>query len=69
MKKTNDQPVAGPIAAAVALGPLPGDARDLHERVVAQEAPGSPELKGALPYRIGVSVQRAADAERPRSCA
>jgi uncharacterized protein (UPF0548 family) len=37
-----------PIAAAVALGPLPGDARDLHERVVAQEASGPPEPEGAF---------------------
>jgi hypothetical protein len=36
------------IAQAVALSPQAGDNRDVHERVVAQEAPGPPEPSGAF---------------------
>jgi uncharacterized protein (UPF0548 family) len=35
-----------PIAEGVLAGPKPSDARDAHERVVAQEAPGPPEPDG-----------------------
>jgi hypothetical protein len=40
--------VSRPITPAVAAGPQPGDNRDVHERVVAQEAPGPPESDGAF---------------------
>jgi uncharacterized protein (UPF0548 family) len=41
---------ARPIAPAVASGPRPGDAHDVHERVVAHEPPGPPEPGG--PFEI-----------------
>jgi uncharacterized protein (UPF0548 family) len=38
------------IAEDVLAGPKPGDAHDVHERVVAQEAPGPPEPNGPFEH-------------------